>query len=122
MPTTQANGRTKQHQTQASLVQEEGRGPEKEGKRGEWRNPRRTSGINDPQISIEDRYKTRRGRRDIGLRDEGLKSCWIVEGYSDNKGVRQSDKNIIAELQPENTSKPLIYSEFCLGLMQFSSQ
>ena len=71
MPTTQANGRTKQHQTQASLVQEEGRGPEKEGKRGEWRNPTRTRGINDPQISIEGRYKTRRGRRDIGLRDEG---------------------------------------------------
>ena len=45
-----------------------------------------------------------------------------VEGYSDNKGVRQSDKNVIAELLPENTSKPLIYTGFCLRLMQFLSQ
>ena len=24
-----------------------------------------------------------------------MKSCWIVEGYSDNKGVSKSDRNII---------------------------
>jgi hypothetical protein len=47
MPTMQGNGRTNQYQLQASPVQEE------------WRNPRRTSGIKDPQISVEDAYKMR---------------------------------------------------------------
>ena len=50
----------KQHQTQTSLVQEEGRGQEKGWRSGGWRNPRRTRGFNDQQISIEDRYKMRK--------------------------------------------------------------
>ena len=67
--------------------------------------------------------KRRNGQRDSGLRDEEEnigKSCWQVEGYSDNKVVRWNDKNLIAVLLPENTSKPLIYSGFRPRLMQFS--
>ena len=47
-------------QTQALLVQDEGMGQEKGWRSGEWRDPRRTRGINNPQMNIEDRYETRK--------------------------------------------------------------